>query len=235
MNCATLISQEGVITDLRSLLAERFQGAIPNWQHAAEVPRKTCATGIPEWDALTSGVRLGEITEICGGLGGTGVMLDRLLANGAQAGWLGAWVDAGGTLEVADWNAEALGRMLWVHCESPMTAMKAVDLLLRDGNTAWVVLDLQGVSQRSLGRISGNYWHRLHRLVEQRENVLIVLTPSALVEGVRVRVVAEECWTLEDLEQPRSTLCENNRVRVYVRGKTPQLERFTRPEGRKHA
>jgi len=238
MNAATDSRTECGITDLRALISERFQGVIPDWDQVTEQRIKTLPTGIADWDALTRGLRLGEITEICGGLGGGGMLLNQLLETGARAGWLGAWVDAGGTLEVADWEAEALGRMLWVRCDGPMTAMKATDLLLRDGNTSWVVLDLQGISQRGLGKISGNYWHRLHRLVEQRENALVVLTPSALVEGVRVRVATEGHWTLDDLERPRAALQEDSRVRVFVRGRTPHLgslDKLTEPEGRMSA
>jgi hypothetical protein len=226
MNTTTAASPECVITDLRALLNERFKGATPDWAQAQEVRGKTLSTGIAEWDKLTDGIRLGEITEICGGLGGAGIMLDHLLETSARAGWLGAWVDAGGTLEVTDWRTESLVRMLWVRCANPLVALKATDLLLRDGNAAWVVLDLQGVTQQALGKISGNYWHRLHRLVEQRENTLVVLTPNALVEGVRVRVAAENRWTLDDLEQPRALLKERNQVRIYVRGRAPQLNDF---------
>jgi hypothetical protein len=244
MSALAFPTPAAAMAELRALMVERFPGGIPDWQQsgAPVVPvaapvggGRALRTGVASWDALTGGLRLGQITEICGGLGGAGVLLDGLLARGAESGWLGGWVDVGGTLEVADWAQEALGRMVWVRCEGVLSAMKAVDLLLRDGNTSWVILDLQGVSRRSLGGISGSTWHRLHRLVEQRENALVVVTPEPRVEGVRVRIAVEGMervgrgWTLEDLELPRSGLREGlwrgeNRVRVYVRGRTPSSE-----------
>ncbi|MEI6872118.1 MAG: hypothetical protein WCL08_07535, partial [Verrucomicrobiota bacterium] len=139
----------------------------------------------------------------------------------AKRGWLGAWIDTGETLEVADWEAQRLRRMLWVRCGEPLAALKAADLLLRDGNASWVVLDLQGVSQGALRRISNSHWHRFHRLVEQRDNALVVLTPSPMVEGARVRVAVGRAWTLDALERPRGALQREVSAQVFVRGRTP--------------
>ena len=208
-----------VIADLRALLSARFQGAEPEWE--AQPAGKTLLTGISEWDAQTQGLRLGEVAEICGGLGGAGLLMDALLDACAMRGWLGAWIDTGDTLEVADWEAQRLRRMLLVRCGEPLEALKAADLLLRDGNASWVVLDLQGVSQGALRRISNSHWHRFHRLVEQRDNALVVLTPSPMVEGARVRVAVGRAWTLDALERPRGTLQREVSAQVFVRGRTP--------------
>ena len=227
MNTVKVLEIEGVegagmpsvIADLRALLAVRFAGTAPGWE--AESERKTLSTCLEEWDAQTQGLRLGEVTEICGGLGGAGLVMDALLEASAKRGWLGAWVDAGDTLEVADWESQRLRRMLWVRCGEAVLALKSVDLLLRDGNASWVVLDLQGVSPEALRRVSGSHWHRFHRLVEQRENVLVVLTPTPIVEGARVRVAVGCGWTLDALERPREALRREALVQVFVRGRTP--------------
>ena len=213
------VAPHSVIADLRALLAGRFAGTAPVWE--AEPSRKTLSTGVAEWDAQTQGLRLGEVTEICGGLGGAGLIMDALLEASAKRGWLGAWVDAGDTLEVADWESQRLRRMLWVRCGEAVLALKSVDLLLRDGNASWVVLDLQGVSPEALQRVSGSHWHRFHRLVEQRENVLVVLSPTPIVEGARVRVAVGCDWTLDALERPREALRREALVQVFVRGRTP--------------
>lgn len=211
-----------VIADLRALLAERFQSAA----HVCAPVRKALATGIEEWDAQTQGLRLGEVTEICGGLGGTGLVLDALLAACAEAGWLGALVDAGDTFEVCDWQPLWLRRTLWVRCGGAASAFKAADMLLRDGNVSWVVLDLQGLSPLALRRIAGSHWHRFHRLVEQRGNALLVLTPSPMVEGAKVRVATTVEWTLEALERPRQALQAEAQFRVFERGRTPMVADF---------
>jgi len=178
-------------------------------------------TGIAAWDTAAGGLRMGEVTEVCGSLGGTGLVMDRLLETSALAGWLGAWVDAGDSLEVRDWEAHALQRILWVRCRTPLMALKGTDLLLRDGNLSWVALDLQAVSEPALRRISGQHWHRFHRLVEHRGNALLVLTPSPMVEGAKVRVLSRQRWTLASLNLPRSDLLEDASPQVFLRGRQP--------------
>ncbi len=217
-----------VLTDLRSLLSARFPDSrtlVPmNDSEAAEPSRpksKTLPTGIGNWDANAGGLRLGEVTEVCGTLGGTGLLMDRLLAASKSAGWLGAWVDAGDSLEVEDWDPDALKRMVWMRCKDPLMAMKGADLLLRDGNLSWVTLDLQAVAESALRRISAQHWHRFHRLVEHRGNALVVLTPAPMVEGAKVRVLSRELQTLDSLHQPRLELRETAAFEVFVRGRQP--------------
>lgn len=224
MNASPASLQHPVIADLRALLLERFHAA--HSAAEAEPVRKTLPTGVAEWDAQTRGMRLGEVTEVCGALGATALVMDALLEACAGAGWLGAWVDTGDTLEVSDWEPQRLRRMLWVRCGEPLVALKCANLLLRDGNASWVVLDLQGVPQKALGRISGSHWHRFHRLVEQQENALVVLTPAPMVEGVKVRVAAATPCPLEAMERPRAELRRSAAVRVFERGRTPLVADF---------
>ncbi len=207
-----------LITDLRILLSERFTQ--PQTIDTPILSRKTIPTGVPEWDAQTEGLRLGEITEIFGNLGGTSLIMDALLESSARAGWLGAWVDAGDSLEVEDWPSAQLRRLLWVRCSGALTAMKAADLLLRDGNSSWIILDLQGVPPIELRRISGSHWHRFHRVVERQQNALVVLTSTPSVEGAKVRVVSQTEWTLDSLETARTDLRTHAAVQVFVRGRS---------------
>jgi len=218
------------LDDLRTLLRIRFPGSAPPsasalQEQADEVEGgggRVLRSGVAEWDEACSGLRLGEVSEVCGGLGGAGLVMDSLLHSGAQAGWMGAWVDAGDALEVADWPSSWMKNMLWVRCRQPFAALKAADLLLRDGNLSWVVLDLQGVPASALRRISAQHWHRFHRLVKHHGNALLVLTPVPMVEGARVRVSTRQSWSLEELTLPRAQLRADLGVHVYVRGRHPE-------------
>lgn len=207
------------LSELRNLLAEHFQHTLPA-AHPAPGPLPL-RTGLPAWDDQTGGVRPGEITEICGGLAATHLVLEGLLESFAQAGWLGAWVDAGNSLDAGAWCPHHLQRLLWVRCHSARTAIKATDLLLRDGNCAWVMLDLQGMAPGALRGICGTHWHRFHRLLAQQGSTLLVLSRSPLVEGVRVRVRATETWTLDALERARIELRAQTPLHVFVRGRQP--------------
>jgi hypothetical protein len=223
------------ITDLRALLAERFPASPSHLASETPVPehqpgRLTLPTGIPAWDAVTDGLRLGEITELCGRFGGIGLLMDTLLSTCAAAGWLGAWVDAGDSLEACDWNPEALRRMVWVRCQDPLMAIKGADMLLRDGNLSWVVLDLQSAPPQAVRRISGQHWHRFHRLVEHHRNALLVLTSSPMVEGAKVRILSTAPWTLEAIARDRNSLRLETDIQVFVRGRMPALT--SEPAGR---
>jgi RecA/RadA recombinase len=217
------------ILDSRSLYTSAFGNAQADFTEAAggedfttyRKKKNVLPTGIGDWDHAAGGLRLGEVTEVCGALGGTSLLMDHLLAATKAAGWLGAWVDAGDSLEVEDWDPEALGRIVWMRCRDTGMALKGADLLLRDGNLSWVTLDLQTVSAKALRRISGQHWHRFHRLVELRGNALLVLTPSPMVEGAKVRVLSRASMKLASLHQPRCELQTSMAFEVFVKGRLP--------------
>ncbi|MEY5025079.1 MAG: hypothetical protein RLZZ244_607, partial [Verrucomicrobiota bacterium] len=216
-----------VLVDLRTLLAERFPSCAPppspqgspqgsGFLRASDA--QTFPTGIPAWDQLTRGLRMGELTEICGSLGGCSLLLQSLLEAVSASGWTSAWIDAGGTLNVADWPPPLLRRLLWVRPPNPLAALKAADLLLRDGNLSWVILDLLGLPPSQLRRLPAQHWHRFHRLAAQRQNPMLVLTPTPLVEGVRVRVRSEPRLSLQSLLLPRKQLQRETAPTVFLRG-----------------
>lgn len=240
MNACPAEDKPAHIEDLRALLHVRFPGSTQPLSHSEQdhrpdsagggSPRNVLQTGIADWDSRAGGLRLGEVAEICGRLGASGLVMDALIQAASESGRLGAWVDAGDCLEVEAWQPAWLERMVWVRCQDPLTALKAADLLLRDGNLSWVTLDLQGTAPASLRRISAQHWHRFHRLVRHQGNTLLVLTPSPMVEGVKVRLAASQTATLESLDLPRTLLRGDLRAQVFVRGQQPGVP-VADPEG----
>lgn len=228
-----------LLADLRAMLDERFRGARPTWDSRSHPstppppPGKTLPTSISAWDNATQGLRLGEITEVCGHLGATSLILEQLLQTCFHAGWIGAWIDAGGTLDPVSWSESLLHRILWVRCNNTLTALRSADLLLRDGTPSWVLLDLQCLPTRSLHQIPSSHWHRFHRLVEHHGNALLVLSPHPLVEGARTRLAIDTPLSLSSLETPRHHLPKTITPRVFVRGHSPG---FVAPSlSRRHA
>ena len=227
---SALSTTSSVLADLRSILIARFPESRTPCLETTNPAKEThgsgtshcrhiLPTGINNWDSTVGGLRMKEVTEICGTLGNTGLVMDRLLEATMKAGWLGAWVDAGDAMEVEDWDESALQRIVWVRCMDPMMALKATDLLLRDGNLSWVTLDLQSASPVALRRISAQHWHRFHRLVENCGNSLIVLTPMPMVEGAKVRVVGRQRLNLNSIHLSRRDLWNTKSVEVFVRGR----------------
>jgi hypothetical protein len=107
--------------------------------------------------------------------------------------------------------------MLWVLCASAQQAIKATDLLLRDGNLPLILLDLQPLSRKELRRIPATTWHRFQRLIEQTTTALVVLSPQPIVEGAKIRLTVRHRWNIQALRQRRRLLLEAMDVQVFTR------------------
>lgn len=189
------------IIDLRRLLAERFPEA-----HAPrrEAVREGVATGVPALDALLGGgLPRGEITELVGDGPGSGsaqvlhALLDRVAADGRFL----ALVDGADSFDVDAPTRAALSRLLWVRCRAADEALKAADLLLRDGNVPLVVLDLKLNPLGQLRKVASSLWHRLGRIAEHQGTTLLVISPMPLVGGVAVRVESRAGLDIDSLRK----------------------------------
>jgi hypothetical protein len=207
----------------REALAERFPEAV-------RAPERVWAAGWAALDEAGGGLKHGAVTEMCSAPGLGGLFLDRLLAAVARAGSFAGLVDCGRTFDPGSHEAATFSRLLAVFCTTAKQGVQATDLLLRDGNLPLVLLDLQAVSLRSLGRIPASTWHRFQRLVEKSGGALVVLTPQPVVEAARVRISLQGAWDLSAMKRPRRELLGSLRVQVFQRGRgqVPLPETFVR-------
>jgi hypothetical protein len=107
--------------------------------------------------------------------------------------------------------------MLWVRCKDACLAVKAADLLLRDGNFPLLILDFQTVPPVQLGKVPASTWHRFQRLVEQTSAILLVLTRQRAVESAQVRITLQNRWTLHAQRRSRRELLSGLEARVIFR------------------
>ena len=139
-------------------------------------------------------------------------------------------IDGGRSFDPQERDPAALARLLWVMCHSAAQAIKAADLLLRDGNLPLILLDLQPLPLPELRRIPASTWHRFQRLVEQTATAFVVLSPRPIVEGAWVRLAIHHRWNLEATRQRRTFLLEELDVQVFSRpgfSAVPESERKT--------
>ena len=94
-----------------------------------------------------------------------------------------------------------LHNLLWVRCMKAFDAVKAADLLLRDGNFPLVILDLVLNVPEELRKIPQTTWYRLQRLVEVAPTAFLVLTRASILSSAQLKLSLENAWTLADLEQ----------------------------------
>jgi hypothetical protein len=196
------------IVDLRNLLAERFA------QRRATSSGQI-VTGIPALDEATGdGLAKGSITELISAQpsAGSALLIHGLLQLARQQRFFLALIDGRDSFDVQSVDSATLRHLLWVRCETAAKAIKAADLLLRDGNFPLVIVDLILNSGDELRRIPSTSWYRLQRLVEAVPSAFLVMSRHNLVASARTKIMLENQWNLADLA--RENLIDQLRLRV---------------------
>ncbi|MFL6538605.1 MAG: hypothetical protein ACJ8JD_10560 [Chthoniobacterales bacterium] len=185
------------VIDLRKLLAERFpQSFVP--RHA----RLTTELA-PLDEATGGGWPKSAITEITSPhvSAGSASLIHALLGHAQRSHSFLALVDGRDSFDPATAGDARLRHLLWVRCHQASEAVKAGDLLLRDGNFPLVVLDLVLNTPDELRRIPQTNWYRLQRLVEGTSVAFVVLTRRSMISSAQLKLILNNQWRLADLDR----------------------------------
>src|SRR6266498_2271116 len=106
-----------------------------------------------------------------------------------------------------------LSYLLWVRCTKALEAIKAADLLLRDGNFPLVIVDLVLNAPEELRKIPQTNWYRLQRLVEVLPTACLVLTRYDMVSSAQLKLVLENFWDIQTFENEDAL----SRLRIVVK------------------
>ena len=199
-------SSRANIVQLRDLLGQRFPKV--RMGLAEKPPARPCfATGITQIDGLLQGgLPKAVITELVSAQSGGALTLRRMLRHAGQHRQRVALIDGADTFDPTGLNNELLAGLLWVRCTDAAQALKAADVVLRDGNMPLVILDLHGNSEKQLRKIPGTTWYRLQRIIEPTPTALLVVTPKSMVSSAEVRISLANQFTLESWDQPEAEL-----------------------------
>src|SRR6187551_3516472 len=172
-------SSSEVILDLRKLLAARFP------QPFTPSPTRLATGVLPLDEAIGGGLLKSSITELSSPRvsAGSALLVYALLQNAQRAGYFLALVDGRDSFDPQPLGNQCLRNLLWVRCTKALEAVKAADLLLRDGNFPLVVLDLVLNPFEELSKIPQTSWYRLQRLVETAPSAFLVLTRRSIISG----------------------------------------------------
>jgi hypothetical protein len=203
---------------LRALVAEKFPQS-PRRQEG-RLP-----IGCKAFDQKGGFLR-GAVTEVCGSIAGGVLLLAAVVNTAMRDGFFVGLIDAANSFEPSDWKDEHLSRILWVMCGAAGPAIKAADILLRDGNLPVVILDLQMLPMSQLQCIPASTWHRFQRVIEPTATVLTVMTPQPVVEGAAARMAIRTDLTLDAMHLPRPALWEHLDVQIFERGTAALVEVF---------
>lgn len=199
------------IDDLRKQLREKFpqaHGHAPLPDDSAKVPGRPF-----EISSFPAGA-ISEIIPATEG-GGLSLWIAGLLAEPEEAAEFPKFVliDGADAFDPASHTAAACSQLLWVRCAKIQEALKAADLLVRDGNVPFVILDLCGLPVASLRSIPASAWWRLKLLCETGACRLVVLSPSPLVPCASLRLSLTHHTNLADFDLPRREILQ--RVKVF--------------------
>jgi hypothetical protein len=185
------------IIDLQKLLAKRFP-------HPAVTTATRLFTGLPFLDQpIGGGLPRGALTELISSRTSTGsASLIHAFIHGAyRDSYFVALIDGRDSFDPSGLDNDFLRCLLWIRCSKASEAIKAADLLLRDGNFPFVIVDLVLNSPEELRKIPQTNWYRLQRLVELVPTACLVLTRYEMVGSAQLKLVLENSWNLETLEK----------------------------------
>jgi hypothetical protein len=189
------------IVDLRNLLAARFP-------QTPLAPGKQLRTGLPALDELTGGgLPQGALIEIGSPLprAGSAWLIYALLRAAQRNRYFLALIDGRDSFDPTPLSPALLRHLLWIRCRHGLEAVKAADLLLRDGNFPLLILDL--VLNPPSGEIPQTTWYRLQRLAEPTPTALLILTRRSVVSSAQLKLTLENSRRLSDLERRQRTPC----------------------------
>ena len=203
------------IVDLRNLLAERFP-------QPCLTPAARTATGLAALDdAIGGGLPKGAITELTSPhvSAGSALVIAALLQFAQREQRFLALIDGRDSFDPQPLGNSCLRHLLWIRCTKAFDAVKAADLLLRDGNLARVILDLVLSSADELRKIPQTSWYRLQRVVEPTPTAFLVLTRRSMISSAQFKLVLESSWNLAELQREDSAARLSFQLHRAHRGK----------------
>ena len=194
-----------VIEDLRRKLREKFPQA-----HA--VPPVVAEEKEPDQPFDPAFFPVGAISEVVGS--GVGMLVAGLLGEPAECSPLPDFVlvDGGDGFDPGSYTAQACSRLLWVRCRTAEEMIKSADLLVRDGNMPFILLDTCGIARRELQALPASVWWRLKLAAETAGCRLVVMSAAPQVPCAGVRLALTARLGLEDFDVPRRDLVARLRV-----------------------
>jgi hypothetical protein len=190
------MATSGKIVDLRNLLSERFV-------HPLLPPASRLITGLHFLDpVIGGGLPKGALTELISPQisAGSASLISALLRMASRDSYFIALVDGRDSFNPESLGNSYLKHLLWIRCGKALEAIKATDLLLRDGNFPLVIVDLI-LNASDQFKIPQTSWYRLQRLVESTSSACLVLTRRSTVGSAQLKLVLENTWNLTTFEE----------------------------------
>lgn len=194
------------LDSLRQQLRERFPGALPRTNNL-QPPLQTSTT-----HTISACFIQGSITELNSPTHSAGLhLLVAALLNQEPTPTTTpelALIDANDQFDPASFPASACLKLLWLRCQTPLQALQACDLLLRDGNLPRIILDLSLCPRHHLNTLPKSAWYRFNQSIQTSRCSLLALTPQPLIPCATRRLEVARAFDLSDFSLDRNELLE---------------------------
>jgi hypothetical protein len=185
------------IIELRKILAERF----PQEKGSCLLT----PTGWPPLDSLLGGgLPKGSITQFIVPhiSAGAAIVLHEIIESMHEHAQSVALIDGKNSFE----PSTDYPLLLWIRCQNALQALKATDLVLRDSNLPFSILDLKQNPDTELRKIPGTVWYRFQRILEENKSTLLAITRSPLVSSAQISIALMHHLLIDDMTSLRSEI-----------------------------
>ena len=186
------------IIELRKILAERYP------QHTG-IQALCTPTGWPPLDSLLGGgLPKGAITQLLipNVSSGGAIVLHEIIEAMQDASRHVVLVDGKDCFEPSAEHPF----LLWIRCQNAAQALKATDLILRDGNVPLTILDFKQNPDRELRKIPGPTWYRFQRIAEESRTSLLTITRHPIAKSAQATISTTHQLNIDDLSSQRSEI-----------------------------
>lgn len=204
-----------------------FQG-IKEWMSQELAPKQervehAISSGASAVDmALGGGYPPGKITEIVEKLPSRGAqsLIHESIRLSRKRQQFVALVDANNQFDPQSELEIHLQSLLWVRCPRTSDAIKACDILIRDGNFPLLLVDLRvRPGQLPIG-VRPQAWYRIQRVSEQSQIAFVALTSSSSIPCAHHRLQLTQALELSLMDDPMASPlnrigCESLKRRVF--------------------
>jgi RecA/RadA recombinase len=183
------------IIELRKVLAERYP------QQAGIHPLCTPTGWSPLDSLLGGGLPKGAITQLLipKVSSGGAIVLHEIIAAMQDASRHVVLVDGKDCFEPSADHP----LLLWIRCHNAAQALKATDLVLRDGNVPLTILDFKQNPAGELRKIPGPTWYRFQRITEESRTSLLTIARHSIARSAQVTISMTHQLDIDDLSSQR--------------------------------
>jgi hypothetical protein len=198
------------IIELRQVLAERFPQEMPP-------PASLLTTGIECLDrSLEGGMRRGAITQLVApypSCGSASLLHDLIDSMHIAASQFVALIDGKNSFEPLN----STNLLLWIRCDNATQAIRATDLIIRDGNIALSILDLKQNEVQELRKVPPTVWYRLQRVTADTGTTLLLITNHYIPGSCFTAVQINNPLQITDLANLSSTVSQTRLIDFLYR------------------